>query len=113
MLAVDRLKSFRAAATELGVSPTALGKTVAALERRVGVRLFNRTTRSVATTSAGQALVAELGPALAAVGSALANARTHRDQLSGSLRINSSLHGARHVLPLVLDFLKRHPAVSV
>src|SRR5262249_28811030 len=113
VLAVDRLKSFRAAASELGISPTALGKTVAALEQRLGVRLFNRTTRSVATTSAGSALVAELTPALAAVDSALANARTHRPELSGALRINTSLHGARHVLPFVLEFVKRHAAVSV
>jgi DNA-binding transcriptional LysR family regulator len=113
VIAVDRLKSFRAAASELGISPTALGKTVAALEQRLGVRLFNRTTRSVATTSAGRLLVAELTPALAAVDSALANARTHREELSGSLRINTSLHGGRHVLPLVLEFLKRHPSVSV
>ncbi|MFT3698569.1 MAG: LysR family transcriptional regulator [Kofleriaceae bacterium] len=113
VLAVARLSSFRAAATELGMSPTALGKTIAALEQRLAVRLFNRTTRSVAITAAGRALVDELAPALTAIHSALDHARSTRDELSGALRINSSLHGARSVLPHVTAFLQANPAVSV
>lgn len=95
------------------MSPTALGKTVAALEERLGVRLFNRTTRSVAITAAGSALVAELAPALAAVDTALARARNTRDVLTGTLRINSSQHGVRQVLPFVTEFLRRNKGVTI
>lgn len=113
VLAVARLSNFRAAAAELGISPTALGRTIASLEQRLEIRLFNRTTRSVAITAAGARLVEDVAPALAAVDAALARARSTRDVLAGSLRINSSQHGAHHVLPLVAEFLRRNPDVSV
>src|ERR1700756_2188373 len=66
VLAVARQRSFRAAATELGMSTSAISHTVAALETRIGVRLFNRTTRSVALTEAGQQFVANVAPGLSA-----------------------------------------------
>jgi DNA-binding transcriptional LysR family regulator len=53
-MAVARRRSFRAASSDLGVSPTALSQTIAGLEARLGVRLFNRTTRSVSPTNAGE-----------------------------------------------------------
>jgi DNA-binding transcriptional LysR family regulator len=113
VLTVARAKSFTAAARELGMSTTAVSRTIAALEQHLGVRLFTRTTRSVAITAAGSMLVAELGPSLAAVEAALARTRAKRDELSGTLRINSSLHGARRIFPFVADFIQQHPSVNV
>ena len=71
---VARTGGFRAAARELGMSSSAISHAIAALEARLGVRLFNRTTRSVAVSAAGEQFVAEIAPALAALGSALETA---------------------------------------
>ncbi|MFT3766989.1 MAG: LysR substrate-binding domain-containing protein [Minicystis sp.] len=114
VLAVARHKSFRAAASELSMSPTALGKAVAQLEERLGARLFNRTTRSVALTAAGEAFVAEVAPALAAINGAMTRAREAREAPTGTLRINSSVTGARIVLAsIVVEYLRRYPEVTV
>ncbi|QFY63617.1 LysR family transcriptional regulator (plasmid) [Rhizobium grahamii] len=105
---------FRAAARELGISSSALSQQIGALESRIGVRLFNRTTRSVALSSAGEQFVAEITPALAAIRNALDLADEHRAEPTGILRINTSLGAARMVLsPLVLEYLRRHPKMSV
>jgi DNA-binding transcriptional LysR family regulator len=64
VVAIARLGSFRAAAVDLDVSPTAIGNAVSSLENRLGVRLFNRTTRNVALTSAGREYVEAVAPAL-------------------------------------------------
>jgi DNA-binding transcriptional LysR family regulator len=71
VLAVARLGGFRAAARDLGISSTALSRALAVLEERLGVRLFNRTTRSVALTEAGEQFVAAVGPALAEIQQAM------------------------------------------
>ncbi len=114
VLAVARRRSFRAAAADLGMSPTALGNAVAHLEERLTVRLFHRTTRSVALTAAGEAFVAGVAPAVAAITSATERARTAGAELSGTLRINSSLGGSRQLLTLaVAEFVRRHPAVTL
>src|ERR1700731_1616054 len=65
VLAVARHRSFRAAATELGMSRSALSHAIAALEAKLGVRLFHRTTRSVSLTEAGEQFVSGVAPALA------------------------------------------------
>jgi DNA-binding transcriptional LysR family regulator len=65
VVAIARLGSFRAAAVDLDVSPTAIGNAVASLENRLGIRLFNRTTRNVALTTAGREYVEAIAPALA------------------------------------------------
>ena len=75
---VARAGGFRAAARELGVSSSALSHAIAALEDRLHVRLFNRTTRSVALTGAGETFVADVAPALAAIDGALENARDRK-----------------------------------
>jgi DNA-binding transcriptional LysR family regulator len=111
VLAVARLKSFTAAARALGMSTTAVSRTIAAVEAQLRVRLFTRTTRSLAITAAGAALVGELGPSLAAVEAALARAHSQRDELAGTLRINSSLQGGRQIMPLIATFARQHPAV--
>lgn len=114
VLAVARLGSFRAAASTMGMSPTALGNAVGALERQIGVRLFNRTTRSVALTEAGRAFIAEVGPALRMIDAAMEGARAHQDTPSGTLRINAFASAAREVLaPLILEYVRRFPRVHI
>jgi len=112
--AVARLGGFRAAARELGMSSSALSHAVAGLEERLGVRLFNRTTRSVSLTAAGEQFAVEIGPALAAIRRATEALDEHRAQPSGTLRLNVPLGAARLMLePLVLEYLRRRPEVSV
>lgn len=114
VLAVAHKRSFRAAATELGMSTSALSQTVAALEERLGVRLFNRTTRSVSLSAAGEQLVTGVAPALEAIRAALDQARSHRDTPSGTLRLNTSVGAARQVLtPILLEYLRRYPEMKV
>ncbi|WP_394791238.1 LysR family transcriptional regulator [Rhodoferax sp.] len=114
VLAVARHRSFRAAATELAMSSSALSQTVAALEARIGVRLFNRTTRSVSLSEAGEQFVAEVAPALSAIRGALEQASSHRDTPASTLRINTSVGAARQVMaPIVLEYLRRYPDMQV
>src|SRR5271156_1758211 len=106
---VARVGGFRAAARELGVSSSALSHAIAALEDRLHVRLFNRTTRSVALTAAGQTFVAEVAPALAAIDGALENASEGSSEISGALRINTSRGAAAILLqPLFLRYVRRY-----
>ena len=95
VLAVARRGSFRAAALHLEASTTALSNAVAKLERDLGVRLFNRTTRSVSLTEAGRSFVDQVGPALDEIGDAMSMARSHQDVAAGVLRINSFATAAR------------------
>lgn len=114
VLAISRRGSFRAAALELGVSTTALSNIVGKLERHLGVRLFNRTTRSVSLTDAGRSFVAQVGPALKDIHSAMEAARSQQETPSGTLRINAFATAAREIMaPLVLQFLRRYPDVHV
>lgn len=111
--AIARRGSFRAAALDLGLSTTALSQTIARLEANLGVRLFNRTTRSVSLTEAGRDFTARVAPALAEIRAAMERVRAQRDTPSGRLRINASAQGGRAVAPLVLEFLRRHPQMQV
>jgi DNA-binding transcriptional LysR family regulator len=113
VLAVARQRSFRAAATELGVSKSALSHAVAALEARIGVRLFNRTTRSVALTEAGAQFVDSVAPALSSIRAALEQAGSYRDKPSGTLRINTSVGAARYAMPVFIEFTRRYPDVKL
>ena len=113
VLAVARRGSFRAAALELGISTTALSHSVARLEASLGVRLFNRTTRSVSLTDAGRDFVERVAPALAEIRAAMEGARAQRETPSGLLRINASVQAGREIAPLALDFLRRHPDMQV
>ncbi len=114
VLAIDRRGSFRAAALELGLSATALSNLIAKLERRVGVRLFNRTTRSVSLTDAGQTFVEQIRPAVRTLHDAMSLARSQLETPSGTIRINAFAAGAREVLhPLLLRFLRRYPQVHI
>lgn len=113
VLAIARRGSFRAAALDLGMSTTALSHAIARLEAGLGVRLFNRTTRSVALTDAGRAFAARIGPALTEIHAALHAARAQRATPMGMLRINASVQAGRAVAPLVLAFLRRYPDMQV
>ncbi|MBB4230134.1 DNA-binding transcriptional LysR family regulator [Rhizobium mongolense] len=112
--AVARRGGFRAAARELGISSSAVSHAVSGLEARIGVRLFNRTSRSVALTAAGERLAAEIAPALAIIGVALENAGSEGPDPTGVLRLNMALGAARMLLaPLILEFLRLYPRMAV
>ncbi|WP_283180172.1 LysR substrate-binding domain-containing protein [Gemmobacter sp. 24YEA27] len=113
VLAIARRGSFRAAALDLGMSTTALSHVVGRLEASLGVRLFNRTTRSVSLSDAGRAFVARVTPALAEIRAAMDGARSQSATPSGLLRINASVQAGRAVAPLVLAFLRRYPEMQV
>lgn len=114
VLAVARKASFRGAALELGMSTTALSNTIGKMERLLGVRLFNRTTRSVSLTDAGRNFVEQVGPALKDIHEAMEGVRSQQDTPSGVLRINAFATAAREILsPLILEFVRRHPQVHV
>lgn len=110
---VARLRNFRAAAQELGVAPSALSNTISGLETRLGVRLFNRTTRSVALTEAGEQFVAQLVPALARIDAAVESINGHRETPAGVLRINTNAIAVRQVMPIVAEYLSRYPQMKV
>ncbi|MFK0161456.1 LysR family transcriptional regulator [Rhizobium sp. NPDC090279] len=112
--AVARHGGFRAAARELGMSSSALSHAVAALEERLSVRIFNRTTRSVTLSDAGERFVAELTPALAAIDRAIENAGMSSNAVSGTLRLNMAPGAARMLLvPLILEYGRRYPNVEI
>ena len=112
--AVARARSFRGAAMLRGASASTLSEAVRRLESRLGLRLLNRTTRSVTPTEAGEKLLARLGPALGEIGAALEAASSLTDAPTGSLKLNVPTFVARFVLPpIVSAFLKAHPGVTV
>src|SRR3989344_6613055 len=114
VLAIARRGSFRAAALELGVSTTSLSNLISALERRLGARLFNRTTRSVSLTDAGRNFVDQVAPAVATLHDAMLAASAQQESPSGTIRINAFPTAAREILaPLLLPFLRRYPQVHV
>lgn len=114
VLAIARRGSFRAAALELGLSTTALSNAIGKLERHLGVRLFNRTTRSVSLTDAGRNFVEQVGPALKDIHGAMDAARSQQETPSGTLRINAFATAAREIIaPLLLQFLRRYPQVHI
>lgn len=114
VLAIARRGKFRSAARDLNMSTTALSNAVGKLERALGVRLFNRTTRSVALTEAGRNFVAQVAPALQEIHEAMDAARAQQITVSGTLRINAFPTAAREIFPsLVLPFLRAHPRVHI
>lgn len=106
--------SFARAAARLGVSPSALSQTLRGLEERLGLRLLNRTTRSVAPSEAGTRLLSRLLPVLADLDAALADVLTLRDKPSGSLRLNAPRLAALQCLaPIAAPFLAAYPDVAL
>ena len=97
--AVARAGGFRDGARGLGVSASSVSEAVRRLEARLGVRLLNRTTRSVAPTEAGARLLERLGPALGELEAALDVVNTFRDRPAGTLRLNVPASVARLCCP--------------
>lgn len=113
-LAVSRTRNFRRAALESGVSVSSLSQRLRDMEERLGVRLMNRTTRSVALTEAGELLLARVAPAMADVSSALEEVRGLRGVPSGRLRINAPPPAVDLVLaPMLGPFLQAHPQIDL
>ncbi|WP_376704747.1 LysR family transcriptional regulator [Mesorhizobium sp. ISC25] len=113
-VAVARAKGFRDAARASGGSASGLSEAVRRLETQLGVRLLNRTTRSVVLTEAGEGLLARLGPALSEVESALDVVNGFRDRPAGTLRLNVPVSAARLVLPsIVPPFLAAYPGIRL
>jgi DNA-binding transcriptional LysR family regulator len=113
-VAVARAGGFREAARTTDGSASGLSEAIRRLETKLGVRLFNRTTRSVAPTEAGARLLERLLPALSEVDLALDVVNAFRDRPAGTLRINVPANVARTVLPsIVIPFLKAYPDIRM
>lgn len=113
-VAVARAGGFREAARTTNSSASGLSEAVRRLEARLGVRLLNRTTRSVAPTEAGVRLLERLQPALDEVGFALDVVNAFRGRPAGTLRLNVPANVARTVLPpIVAPFLAAHPDINL
>ena len=113
-VAVARTGGFRDAARAMGSSASSLSEAVRRLEARLGIRLLNRTTRSVVPTEAGLRLLDRLGPALDEVEAALDVVNGFRDRPVGTLRLNVPVSAARLVLPrIVPPFLSAYPDIRL
>jgi DNA-binding transcriptional LysR family regulator len=113
-VAVARAGGFREAARASGGSASGYSEAVSRLEARLGVRLLNRTTRSVAPTEAGARLLDRLGPALGEVEAALDVVNLFRDRPAGTLRLNVPVSATRLVLPrIVPGFLAAYPDICL
>ncbi|MCC8949006.1 LysR family transcriptional regulator [Bradyrhizobium sp. Arg62] len=113
-VAVARTRNFRRAALEQRVSVSSLSQRLRDMEERLGVRLMNRTTRSVALTEAGELLLARVAPAMVNVADAITEVRGLRAEPSGRLRINAPPPAVDLVLaPMIAPFLARYPRVEL
>lgn len=111
---VAREGSFTRAAAQLGVSQSALSHTIRALETRLGLRLLNRSTRSVSPTEAGERLLRTVGPRLAEIEAELAGLSELREKPAGAIRITASEHAANTVLwPRLSKLLAGYPDIKV
>ena len=113
-VAIAEHASFAKAATQLGVSRSSLSESLRSLEERLGVRLLNRTTRSVAPTEAGERLLAQLRPLLDNFNAALESVNAFRDSPAGHVRITVPRPAAHTIIePVLSDFLRAYPAVTL
>lgn len=113
-VAIAERASFAKAATQLGVSRSSLSESLRALEERLGVRLVNRTTRSVALTEAGERLLVQLRPLLENFDAALESVNAFRGSPAGHLRITVPGPAARTIIePILTRFLKTYPAITL
>jgi len=113
-IAVAKAGGFRDGARATGASPSSLSEAVRRLEAKLGVRLLNRTTRSIAPTEAGARLLERLAPALGEVEMALDVVNAFRDRPTGTLRLNVPATVARLVLPpIVAPFMKAYPDIRM
>jgi DNA-binding transcriptional LysR family regulator len=113
-VAIAERSSFAKAATHLGISRSTLSETIRGLEEKLGVRLLNRTTRSVALTEVGERLLAELRPALDSFDAAVESVNVFRDKPAGHLRLTIPRPAGKMVIePILAKFLAAYPAISL
>jgi DNA-binding transcriptional LysR family regulator len=112
-VAIADARSFRAAASRLGVTPSALSHSMRQLEERLGMRLLHRTTRSVSVTDAGQRLLERLRPAIDQIAGALEDLNQERERPVGRLRIYASHLASAVVVPIWGRFLSTYPDVHL
>src|ERR1700687_3470862 len=113
-VAIAELPSRAKAAIRLGVSRSALSETIRGLEEKLGVRLLNRTTRSVALTEVGERLLSQLRPALDSFEAAVESVTVSRDKPAETLRLPVPRPAAKMVIePILSKFLAAYPAVSL
>jgi DNA-binding transcriptional LysR family regulator len=113
-VAVARARGFREAARLSGGSASAMSEAVRRLEAQLGVRLLNRTTRSVVPTEVGEGMLLRLGPALTEVDAAIDVVNGFRDRPAGTLRLNVPVSAARLVLPSIVPaFLAAYPDIRL
>jgi DNA-binding transcriptional LysR family regulator len=106
--------NFTRAAAHLGISAPTLSQNIRSLEERLGIRLFNRTTRSVALTEAGEHFLGNLQPLLNGIDEAIEAMNAFRGSPKGALRLNVARPAAMtFVLPLLPQFLAQYPEISV
>ncbi|MDB5997968.1 MAG: LysR family transcriptional regulator [Pseudomonas sp.] len=104
--------SFSAAARLLALTPAAVSRNVAMLERNIGVRLFQRSTRKLSLTEAGEGFLASIGGNLEALQAAISAVSSDRGEPAGVLKVSlAPTFGIGHVLPLLPDFLARYPLI--
>jgi DNA-binding transcriptional LysR family regulator len=117
-VAVAEHRSFTKAAAQVGVALPTMSQTIRLLEERLGVRLFNRTTRSVALTEAGDRLFTEVQPILEGIEHAIEGVNSFRDKPIGTLRLSierpaAAILTANRLPPLIKPFLAEYPAIRV
>lgn len=113
-LAVARHRSFRKAATERGVASSAVSHAIRSLEERIGVRLLQRTTRSVALTDAGERFLAELAPAFEQIARAQESLNTFRETPFGTVRINLPTSIAPFLLrDVMVPLIEENPGLNL
>jgi DNA-binding transcriptional LysR family regulator len=105
--------SFAEAARRLSLTPAAVGKSVAKLEARLGVRLFQRSTRSLTLTEAGQLFLDEVSGSLLTIQNAVANLASAEGRPAGTLKVSmGTVFGRLYIVPLLGEFLRRFPAIN-
>src|ERR1700761_6180511 len=113
-VAVAERANFARAAAHLGLVPSTVSQTIRTLEERLGVRLLNRTTRSVSLTDAGERLLTRIRPAILELGAAVEDLNEFRDTPTGTLRLSVSSVAAQIILaPKLKAFLAAYPAISL
>ena len=105
--------SFAEAARRLSLTPAAVGKSVAKLEARLGVRLFQRSTRRLTLTEAGQLFLSEVSGSLTTIQNAVSNLASAGGQPAGTLKVSmGTVFGRLYIVPLLGEFLTRFPAIN-
>jgi DNA-binding transcriptional LysR family regulator len=112
-IAVAEHRNFTKAASSLGISPSTLSQTIRALEDQFGVRLLNRTTRSVALTEAGERLLVRLRPVLSDFDAAIDSVNAFRNRPGGKLRLTMSAMASAIMSPILARFMAAHPEIHI